>query len=53
VTVPPAQIAAGQSATFTVTFTPTVRGPRRVRIIIMSNDPNEREYSFDVQGIGV
>ncbi|MBL7974425.1 MAG: VCBS repeat-containing protein, partial [Candidatus Kapabacteria bacterium] len=49
----PASVAAGSSATFTVTFTPTAVGVRAATIHVNNNDCDEADYDFAVQGTGV
>ncbi|TLY52615.1 MAG: hypothetical protein E6K53_03775 [Gammaproteobacteria bacterium] len=41
-------IPAGGSATFTVTFNPTIAGPQTSTITIVSNDPNTPVFTFVV-----
>ncbi|MGB4848121.1 MAG: choice-of-anchor D domain-containing protein, partial [Saprospiraceae bacterium] len=48
----PVSIGAGNSTTFTVTFTPTSGGPKLATVNIANNDCDENPYTFDVQGIG-
>ncbi|MCT7963774.1 choice-of-anchor D domain-containing protein [Laspinema sp. D1] len=45
-------IGAGQSTTFEITFTPWVSGPSTAQISIASNDLDEGNYVFSVQGNG-
>ncbi|MCT7954400.1 choice-of-anchor D domain-containing protein [Laspinema palackyanum] len=45
-------IGAGQSTTFEITFTPWVSGPSTAQISIGSNDLDEANYTFYVQGNG-
>ena len=53
ITTPPsANISTGDSASFVVTFDPTVAGTRIATLSIASNDPDENPYSFTVQGDG-
>ncbi|MFN8493559.1 MAG: PxKF domain-containing protein [Caldilineaceae bacterium] len=49
----PATIAAGSSATFNVTFTPSAVGLRTTTLTIASNDPNKPSYTFALQGTGL
>jgi subtilisin-like proprotein convertase family protein len=49
---PASPIPAGNSATFTLTFDPSVQGVRTSTVIISNNDTNESSYDFAVQGIG-
>jgi hypothetical protein len=51
-TASPATIAAGASATFVVTFDPSVVGTRNATVNIFSNDVTEATYDFAVQGTG-
>ena len=46
----PASIAPAGTATFRITFTPTVPGLRTATIHIASNDCDEGDYDFFVQG---
>jgi hypothetical protein len=48
----PASVAAGSTATFTVTLDPTAAGTRTGTITIANNDPNEPSYVFNVTGFG-
>ncbi|MCB1087946.1 MAG: choice-of-anchor D domain-containing protein, partial [Verrucomicrobiae bacterium] len=43
----------GETATFTVVFTPTVAARRTARINIASNDPDSNPYSIAVEATGV
>jgi len=45
-------IAGGGSATFTVTFDPSVSGTRTAIVSIVNNDSNENPYTFTIEGIG-
>ena len=45
-------IVAGGTATFTVTFTPTMAGTRIATVRIVNNDSDENPYTFDVTGDG-
>ncbi|MBB3838367.1 hypothetical protein FHS57_002372 [Runella defluvii] len=49
----PATIAAGGSATFTVTFSPTALGVQNATITVNNDDCNEAVYDFAVRGTGV
>ncbi len=50
---PPATVAAGGSATFTVTFDPTAVGNRQATLTILSDDEtNSSPFNFDVGGGG-
>lgn len=48
----PAKTSVPQNGntSFTVTFTPTVTGPRSVSVHIASNDLDEDPFDFDIQG---
>jgi hypothetical protein len=48
----PATIGAGLSTTFTVTFTPTTTGSKSATVHIASNDCDEADYDFVVEGNG-
>lgn len=48
-----ATIAAGNSVTFTVTFTPSTIGTATSTITILSDDTDEATYTFNVAGNGV
>ena len=48
----PASVAAGASADFTVTFTPSAAGIRNTTLTIVNNDSNENPYNFVIQGTG-
>lgn len=48
----PANITAGGSTTFTLTFTPSTAGPRIATVNINSNDADEGSYNYAVQGAG-
>ncbi len=48
----PASVAAGASADFTVTFTPSAAGVRNTTLTIVNNDANENPYNFVIQGTG-
>jgi surface protein len=52
ITNAPTSLSAGQSATFSVTFTPANTGLRTVDITINSNDCDEGAYSIKLQGTG-
>lgn len=49
----PASVTAGNSSTFTVTFTPTTSGTRSAVIHVNNDDSDESDYDFAVQGTGV
>ena len=46
----PAKIAAGNSATFNITFTPITSGTKTATVTINSNDCDEGAYTFALQG---
>jgi len=48
----PTSVAAGSSASFTVTFTPTALGTQTATITINNNDCDEAVYNFAVTGKG-
>ena len=48
----PLTIAAGNTATFTITFVPTALGTRTATIEVNSNDCDEALYNFAVTGVG-
>lgn len=48
----PTSVAAGGSATFEVTFTPTAVGSREAIVMINNNDCDEAVYNFTIQGMG-
>ncbi len=45
-------IAGGGSLTFEITFTPTSLGAKNATINILSNDPDEGLYNFNISGAG-
>ncbi|AEE18315.1 choice-of-anchor D domain-containing protein [Dokdonia sp. 4H-3-7-5] len=47
---PPATIAAGSSATFTITYNPTVGGVHNATFSVANNDSNENPYNFSITG---
>lgn len=49
----PANIAAGGTATFQLTFTPSATGLREATITVNNNDADEATYDFAVRGAGV
>ncbi|MBT8273333.1 MAG: choice-of-anchor D domain-containing protein, partial [Bacteroidia bacterium] len=54
VTTPPAAtVAAGNTTTFTVTFTPILSGTLTATINITNDDLDENPYNYDIQGIGL
>ncbi|MDI1234545.1 MAG: choice-of-anchor D domain-containing protein [bacterium] len=48
----PIKINGGDSIPLKIDFSPTVKGLRKATIIIVSNDLNEANYDFAIQGIG-
>ncbi|MGL5197170.1 MAG: choice-of-anchor D domain-containing protein, partial [Chroococcales cyanobacterium] len=52
-TLPADTIGVGQSTTFEITFTPGVYGPSTAQINIASNDLDEANYAFYVQGYSI
>lgn len=46
-------LAAGQSTTFTVTFTPDTAASHRAMLSIASNDPDEDPFNFRIAGFGM
>lgn len=54
VTVEPASaVAAGNSTTFTVRFSPTSEGSKSTSIAIENNDANENPYDLNLTGTGI
>ncbi len=53
VSLPNATIASGTNSTFVVAFQPQSAGPKVASIVIVSNDPDESTFSFDIEGTGV
>ncbi|GEM_PF-1950116 len=49
---PAGQVAAGESVSFTVAFTPQASGLRQAVVIIANNDADENPYTFAIQGTG-
>lgn len=49
---PPGTVAPGASATFTVTFTPTVPGTRSAVLHLASNDPAANPFALNLTGKG-
>lgn len=52
ITQPADSINGGQSVTFTIEFTPSAAGLREATVHIASNDYDEVEFIFAIQGIG-
>ncbi|HBA85181.1 MAG TPA: hypothetical protein DCZ95_13920, partial [Verrucomicrobia bacterium] len=50
---PSATVAAGAKTTFTVRFDPSVLGARSAVVHVLSDDVDEADYNFTVQGTGV
>jgi hypothetical protein len=50
---PSTTIAAGQSSTFTLVFTPGAAGARSATMLIASNDPVKNPFSVALSGTGV
>ena len=51
-TLPPDSIAAGNSASFSLSFTPSAIGRRNTTVHIDNNDADEDPYTFIIQGAG-
>jgi len=49
----PANIAAGATTTFTLTFTPSAAGTRDATVTVNNDDANEAVYDFAVRGTGL
>jgi len=49
---PAAAIAGGQSDTFTIEFSPQGSGTREATVKILTNDSDEAEFTFAIQGYG-
>ena len=49
---PDITINGGQSTTFTIEFSPSDAGLRSATLEILSNDADEGEYTFAIQGVG-
>ncbi|MCF6327026.1 MAG: choice-of-anchor D domain-containing protein [Devosiaceae bacterium] len=49
----PASPITSGSSTLRIRFTPTGTGPSTATVTILSNDPNDSPYTFDIQGNGV
>ncbi|MBK9401485.1 MAG: choice-of-anchor D domain-containing protein [Bacteroidetes bacterium] len=52
-TAPASSVAAGDSTTFIVTFTPTGSGTRNATIHIANNSCSATDYDFALQGTGI
>ena len=52
-TPPPASIAAGASATFVVTFSPTSTGAKQAQISIPNSDLDDDPFTFTMDGTGL
>ncbi|MGV3664100.1 MAG: choice-of-anchor D domain-containing protein [Prosthecobacter sp.] len=50
---PPSLIVTGDSAAFTVRFTPTSEGGKTARLSIAHNDSSEEPYGIDLAGAGL
>ncbi len=53
VPVLPLSISSNGSQSFTVKFSPGLKGLRTASIVIGSNDVDEMEYTFSIQGTGI
>lgn len=49
---PTSPVAAGSTATFQVTFTPTATGTRNATLSIDNDDSNENPYNYSIRGTG-
>ncbi len=49
---PSSPVAAGNTATFQVRFSPSLTGTRVATLSIANSDPNENPYTFAISGIG-
>jgi hypothetical protein len=49
----PATVSVGSTATFTVTFNPSVAGLRTTTVTVTNNDCDEASYDFAIQGTGI
>ncbi len=49
----PTSVGAASSATFTVTYTPTVAGTDNATITVNNDDSDEAVYDFAITGVGV
>lgn len=50
---PESQILQGEDSSLRVRFSPTTVGPRRATLRIVSNDPDENPFTFDIEGRGL
>lgn len=48
----PANVPAGSSAEFDVTFSPSVNGPSTATVVVESNDSDTGMYDFGIRGVG-
>ena len=53
VSLPPATIAAGQSATFNLQFAPQAAGARTAVLRVHSNDPDTNPFEIQINGTGL
>ncbi len=53
VSATPVPLAAGDTATFTVTFSPVASGATSATLVIDSDDADEAEFSFPISATGV
>jgi hypothetical protein len=49
---PATTVPAGNETSFTVTFDPSIGGPRSATISIVNNDHEENPFTFAIQGLG-
>lgn len=49
---PSSQVSVAGSTTFAVTFDPVFEGLATAQVVIFTNDPDEAEYRFSIQGAG-
>ncbi len=52
-TSPAFQVVSGGTTTFDVTFNPSVSGIQTVEMSVTSNDPDERPFTYNIQGEGI
>ena len=50
--LPKSSLAAGQSMTFKVRFSPKAKGPHSAKLVISSNDSDENPFDIPVNGVG-